>query len=200
MTHSRQVPWNRYVVFFGIALFGCALDLATKRWMFDLLGSPFEKPTFWVWEGVLGVTTSLNEGTLFSLGQGAAPLFAALSVIVCVGVTVWLFYYQAARDLPLTAALGCVAAGAMGNFYDRAGLSGLRWTYANALHQVGEPVHAVRDWIDFRLIHWPIFNIADSLIVCGTVVLSWRLMTDSVAAAREETESFAGDQRASVGG
>ena len=36
----RAVPLNRYLVFFLIAGGGLAVDLATKRWMFDWLGMP----------------------------------------------------------------------------------------------------------------------------------------------------------------
>ena len=63
----------------------------------------------------------------------------------------------------------------MGNLYDRLGLSGLEWP-GDALHEPGTPVYAVRDWIHFKLdglVDWPIFNLADSLLVCGACLLVW---------------------------
>jgi signal peptidase II len=71
---------------------------------------------------------------------------------------------------------GCVTAGIFGNLYDRLGLPGLRWNWTNQIHQVGQPVHAVRDWILVMIGKWPwpTFNLADSLLVCGAALLVWQ--------------------------
>lgn len=169
----RAVPLNRYLVFSTIAIVGCLLDLATKRWVFDRLGFP--GPTWWLWQGRAGFQTSLNEGALWGIGQGWVVLFAALSVIAAMGILVWLFRGGAARDLLLTIALGCITAGIFGNLYDRLGLPGLTWPPNHPLHPPGERVYAVRDWILVVIFgyHWPNFNIADSLLVCGAVLLFW---------------------------
>ena len=170
----RAVPLNRYIVFFVIAVLGCLADLATKSWVFAELGSP-PSPTWWLWDNVVGLQTSLNEGALFGMGQGKAGFFAVLSIVALAGIVVWLFAFAAARDRFLTIALGCVAAGILGNLYDRFGLPGLRWKFAAAGHAIGDPVHAVRDWILVRFgsWDWPNFNIADSLLVCGAILLIW---------------------------
>ncbi|MBN1589685.1 MAG: signal peptidase II [Pirellulales bacterium] len=173
----RAVPTNRYLIFFSIASVGCLADLATKNWIFAKLGmpDPHMRQVAWIWEGVFGWQTSLNEGALFGIGQGQVHWFALLSCAALVALLVWLFVAGAARDLLLTVALGCVTAGILGNLYDRFGLPGLEWNYATNLHAVGEPVHAVRDWILVMIgpWHWPNFNIADSLLVCGAVLLGW---------------------------
>jgi len=170
----RAVPTNRYFVFFSIAVVGCLVDLATKRWMFDDLGMP-GRETRWIWEEVFGFQTSLNEGALFGLGQGQVVVFIVLSCIALAALLVWLFGFGAARDWVLTVALGCVGAGVSGNLYDRLGLPGLKWHYVSDLHALDEPVHAVRDWILVRIgqWNWPNFNVADSLLVCGAVLLAW---------------------------
>lgn len=171
----RAVSASRYVVFLSIVAVGCLADLATKSWMFDWLGSPPYGRISWVWENVFGFQTSLNEGALFGIGQGRVTEFAILSVVVVVGIVVWLFCFGAARDWVLTVALGCAVAGILGNLYDRVGLPGLLWEYANPWHEVGEPVYAVRDWILVMIgpIPWPNFNIADSLMVCGAALFAW---------------------------
>jgi len=171
----RAVPANRYLAFFSIASLGCLADLATKHWIFDKLGSPPSGKISWIIDGVFGFQTSLNEGALFGMGQGWITLFIALSCVALVALLVWLFGLGAARDWLLTVALGCVSAGVLGNLYDRLGLPGLKWRYASPLHAVGEPVHAVRDWILVRFGQWdwPNFNIADSLLVCGAILLAW---------------------------
>ena len=65
----KAVPPSRYLLFFAIAAGGCAVDLFTKRWIFDRLEMPHQQPTEWLWKGVFGFTTSLNEGALFGIGQ-----------------------------------------------------------------------------------------------------------------------------------
>jgi lipoprotein signal peptidase len=67
--------------------------------------------------------------------------------------------------------------GIFGNLYDRVGLPGLQWNFPAA--RIGEPVYAVRDWLHFRLedaqggeiFDWPVFNIADCLLVTGSILL-----------------------------
>ena len=96
---------------------------------------------------------------------------AAALVIFC-----WLFLAGGARNTLLTAALGCVTAGIFGNLYDRLGCLGCAWNPADHIHQVGQPVHAVRDWILVMIGKWPwpTFNLADSLLVCGAALLVWQ--------------------------
>ena len=170
----RAVPLNRYFVFFLLAAGGFAVDLATKRWIFDWLGPPGGR-VFWIWPKVFGFQTSLNEGALFGMGQGMVSLFAFLSVAAAVAIFWWLFVAGAARQWVLTVALSGITAGILGNLYDRLGLAGLEWTDTNALHKFGDPVFAVRDWIlvKFGTWPWPNFNVADSLLVCGALLLVW---------------------------
>ena len=169
----KKVPANRYVVFFAIMLLGCLLDLWSKSYLFSWLGMP-GGPKYWIIDGIFGFETSLNEGALFGVGQGAVGWFAAFSVIAFLCILAWLFIFGAARSWVLTISLGCITAGTLGNLYDRLGLPGLKWNYAiQGLHEIGEPVYAVRDWIlvMFGQWPWPNFNIADSLLVTGAILL-----------------------------
>ncbi len=172
----QVVPASRYILFVVIAGIGCTADLLTKRWIFDYLGMPHQRPSRWLVDEVFGFTTSLNEGALFGIGQGQGLIFSALSIAAAIGILYWLFVAKAAHDRLLTVALGCVTGGIFGNLYDRLGLPGLKWGRLDAHHDLGEPVFAVRDWVHFkidRVIDWPIFNIADSLLVCGAALLVW---------------------------
>ncbi|MEK6238051.1 MAG: signal peptidase II, partial [Planctomycetales bacterium] len=116
-------------------------------------------------EGVFGFTPSLNHGALFGFGQGYGAVFVALSLVAIMGILLWMFYFDGIHSLLITIALGCTLAGVLGNLYDRLALHGI--------HRGETAVYAVRDWIDFRLINWPIFNIADSFLVCGAALLLW---------------------------
>ena len=170
----KVVPLNRYLVFFAIVIAGCVIDLATKSWIFNRLDVASGR-TWWLWKGVFGFQLSLNEGALFGMGQGMVVVFAALSVAAALGIFFWLFCAGAARDWLLTVALGCVTAGILGNLYDRLGLPGLVWRFTSQLHNTGDTVYAVRDWILVMIGDWPwpSFNIADSLLVCGAAILLW---------------------------
>ena len=188
----EAVPISRYLVFFSLAVVGCAVDLASKRWMFARLGMPDHSvPPEWIWKGVFGFQTSLNEGALFGMGQGLWPLFAALSIGAAVGIFVWLFVAGAARDWLLTIALGVVTAGILGNLYDRLGLPGLVWQ--NRLP--GGSVHAVRDFILVMIggWPWPTFNLADSSLVCGALLLVWHAVLTKAEPEMKDDELPAAD-------
>jgi signal peptidase II len=118
------------------------------------------------------------------------PVFAVLSVVAAVGIFLWLFYGGAARDWLLTIALGCVMAGIFGNLYDRLGLMGLIWPTAGEYHNAGDSVHAVRDFVLVMIGPWPFpnFNVADSLLVCGAILLFWHAFrTKGDPAAKQGT-------------
>ena len=195
-----QIPAQRYLLFALLVVGGALTDLATKSWVFAWRGMPDPlQDTYWLIERVLGITTSLNQGALFGIGQGQVILFVSMSVVATVGILYFLFVHEAARDGLLTVSMGCVLAGILGNLYDRLGLPGLHWNQPFNNNQVGDPVFAVRDWIHFRfpIIHydWPIFNIADSLLVCGAGLLMWHSWR--IEAPAQVTASSTSDETAS---
>ncbi|MEX2093725.1 MAG: signal peptidase II [Pirellulales bacterium] len=168
-----DVPRSRYILFGAIAAAGCGVDLVSKAWLFswpELAGGNVH----WLWPGHAGFQLSWNEGALFGMGQGSTWLFATLSVLAGCAIPLWLFHWRAASDLWLTAALGSVMGGLLGNLYDRLGLPDYLWPGRSGV--VGQPVHAVRDWILVQWSdqwRWPNFNIADSLLVVGAIALVW---------------------------
>jgi signal peptidase II len=157
------------VIFFSLAVAGCAIDLLTKEAVFRWRGMPRPENEWWLVEGHFGVETSVNPGALFGMGAGWWWLFALLSVLALAGIITWLFVYRAAHDRWINVALGFVSGGILGNLYDRIGL-------ANVPPHL---THGVRDWILFRWEEshlqifkpWPNFNIADSLLVTGAIML-----------------------------
>jgi signal peptidase II len=171
----QVVARSRCLIFLVLASSGCLLDLATKRWIFDKLGMPGGQ-TWWLWSGVFGFQTSLNEGALFGVGQGSVPLLALLSVAAALAILYWLFLAGGARSLLITIALGSITAGILGNLYDRLGVPHLKWHFAGHGHIPGDPVYAVRDWILVMLGNypWPTFNLADSMLVCGAILMLWQ--------------------------
>jgi signal peptidase II len=190
----HAVPAHRYLLFGGIALVGCAVDLLSKRWIFDKLGMPSRtSESLWLVDGVFGFTTSLNEGALFGIGQGQGLIFSLLSIVAALGILYWLFIAKAAQDRLLTIALAAVTGGILGNLYDRLGLSGLLWEPGTL--NAGQRVFAVRDWLHLKIDHvidWPIFNIADSLLVCGAALLVWHALRSEQPTSRVEPTDGSG--------
>jgi len=164
--------WGRVALFAAIAAAGCAADLTTKKYMFDWLGMPGQRPVWWVWPGVFGFQTSLNEGAVFGLAQGWVHLFGLLGLIAAGVVLYWMLWGGGAKDWLQAIALGLAMAGILGNLYDRLGLPGLRWHGLCPPERVGQPVYAVRDWILVMIgrFHWPNFNLADTFLVTAAGV------------------------------
>jgi signal peptidase II len=128
-----------------------------------------------------------NSGAAFSFGTSMTIVFT----LIAVGVIV--FIVRTSRRLhsvPWAVTLGLLLGGAAGNLADR------------LLRSPGAFRGDVVDWI--QLPHWPVFNVADSCIVCGgflAVVLAARGIRldgsrEVQAAAGEDTPKPAGEPRA----
>jgi signal peptidase II len=154
------------VFFFGIALGGATLDLVSKWLAFAKLGYPGK---FVQWPKVLSLTTSYNEGALWGIGRDLPfpnVMFASLSVLAATAILYWVLCKGAAAQRSLSVALGLIMAGTIGNCYDRI------------------VIGKVRDWIYFELINWPIFNLADSWLVCGAGLLMLQAILAEVPEAK----------------
>ncbi len=167
-TQSIPLPMNRYAIYGCLAILGLAWDLYSKSVVFSWFGCPGRAP--WTWKAGQFVEftlhTNFNEGALWGVGQGGAPVFAGLSIVAVIGIVYFLFFAGYARSLWLTFALGLVTAGALGNLFDRLGMHG--WVHD------GKPVYAVRDFLYFRFFgtfDWAIFNFADTYLVVGAIML-----------------------------
>ena len=167
MPAKQTVPWNRIPIYAAIAIVSLAADLGSKELVFRALGLHGRSDLLidsWVKFDLL---TNLNYGALWGVGQGMAPVFAVLSIGAFIGIVYWLFFCGAAISLWTTVALALVSGGTLGNLYDRLGLHGVVPPNATA------PAQAVRDFLHFQFgtYEYPIFNIADSCLVAGAIML-----------------------------
>ena len=158
------IPKSHYAIFGFLMVAGASADLLSKQWVFQWRGLPQQMPPWWLIEPYVGIETSVNQGALFGMGQGQGWLFAILSIIALLGICIWLFVYNAAESRWLLVAMGLVTGGILGNLYDRLGFPVMPGEYRGG----------VRDWILFRYQEyvWPNFNIADSLLVVGAIMLA----------------------------
>ncbi len=106
--------------------------------------------------GFFNLVLVYNTGVSFGLlGGGGAWMPWALSVFALLIVAALFVWLRREPGRPLALAVGLVAGGELGNEIDR-------------MHQPG-----VVDFLDFHLggWHWPAFNLADSAITVGVVLL-----------------------------
>jgi signal peptidase II len=141
-----------HLIFWSIMVGGLALDLWTKRAVFNWLKL---HETFSIIDGFLQLRRAVNDGAAFNLFAGKPYFLAIISIIAVVGILVVFFFSGGAHKL-VHIALGLFAAGVCGNLYDRLFNSG-----------------SVRDFIDahWGTYHWPTFNVADSLLCIGVGLL-----------------------------
>lgn len=117
------------------------------------------------------ITHATNTGAAFGLFQGGGWLFGILATIVAVAIIYYSLTLSYGFNL-LRIALGLQLGGAVGNLLDRI--------------QIGH----VTDFLDFG--PWPIFNLADTAIVSGVVLLAWMTLREERhlrQAEKRESES-----------
>jgi len=138
----------------GLSLLIIVLDQASKLWVvanFDLYESIALLP------GV-NFTYVHNTGAAFSFLSSAGGwqrwFFVAIGLVATVVFLVWLWKLKTSERW-MAVTLSLILGGAIGNLYDR-----IAYSY-------------VIDFIDvyYESHHWPVFNIADSAISIGVVMM-----------------------------
>jgi len=127
---------------------------------------------------VFHLTHVRNMGAAFGLFPGRQPVFILTTTVVLFVIAA---YWRRSHPnaWPIVVALGLVTGGSIGNAIDRLWLG------------------AVTDFLDFTLIDFPVFNVADSAIVVGVAILiGWLLLVPDPTAdtAAEPVDSAAVEQ------
>lgn len=140
-----------WFVLSGLVILG---DQASKQWVVNHL-EPYQA---WNIYSGLNITLAFNPGVAFSVlsqgGMWGRYFFSALALVMSLVLTIWLMRLPGKAWLQSTA-ISLILGGALGNVYDRIVLG------------------QVTDFIDvyYKNHHWPIFNVADSAICIGAVLL-----------------------------
>lgn len=171
-TEFPPVTLLQWLVLFGVATTTFAIDHLTK-W---IIVQSLEVRETWVplpfLENIFDITYIRNTGAAFGLAQRFGNVFLVIAIVVT-GVII--HYY---RRLPhnywiLRIALGMMMGGALGNAADRV----IRGYVVDMFHLHG----------------WPIFNIADSVVVMGVliwvIVLWWEDRPKSQPTTEAESAS-----------
>jgi len=166
-TPSRTSRLIIVVAVFAVAL---GLDLWTKAWAWENLrnGPPVE-----VIEHVFYLKFGFNTGSAFSFLRDAswARYFFITVTFLALGYMGWLALKMPTQKLYGFIAVGLIAAGAAGNLHDRFVRVMPVWWNGQFVDR-----HGVIDFLQFYYNwdqgkYWPIFNVADSALVCGVILL-----------------------------
>ncbi len=119
------------------------------------------EPSFPLWKDVLHFTYAENTGMAFGMLKEHRWIFMTLSVVAIVALIVYLILARP-KSRWMQVALAMIIGGGIGNMIDRIALG------------------YVVDFIDFTLINFAIFNVADSFVCVGAGILIVYLLSDMI--------------------
>ncbi|KXK61378.1 signal peptidase II [Micromonospora rosaria] len=143
-------------ILFGLALFLLVADQLLKD--VALAGLEDRDEPVRLLGGAVYLTLVRNSGAAWSIGSGYTWVFPMITT----GVVAWICWMALRlRSLPWAISLGLVLGGALGNLGDR--------IFRAPGHFVGHVVDMVSLFDPYgRII--PVFNLADSSLVCGVIL------------------------------
>ncbi|MCD8078088.1 MAG: signal peptidase II [Lachnospiraceae bacterium] len=139
----------------GHAVLSVFLLILLDQWTKHLAVVNLAEGPYVIWDGVFELHYSINEGAAFGILQQRQSLFLVLTILV-IACVCWLYLFripQSRRYRPLNILCITLLAGAIGNFIDR-----VRQGY-------------VVDFLYFKLIDFPIFNVADCYVTFSAALL-----------------------------
>lgn len=135
-----------------IIIISIVSDQLTKFWAMDVLKNG---DSIKIIGNFLRFTYAENKGAAFSILQNQRTFFLVITLVML--VFLGYIYFKTKNITKLSKlSIAMIAGGALGNFIDR-----FRLGY-------------VVDFIDVRFgefYNFPVFNIADSFVVCGTILM-----------------------------
>ncbi len=120
---------------------------------------------------VLNIYYCLNNGAAFSKLSGQTIFLIVITSIVILGLLFLMVTKRVKRPVNM-AAVSLIIGGGIGNLIDRIFNNGL-----------------VVDFIDFRLINFPIFNFADICAVCGAGLLMIMVIVDEIRERKRKKQA-----------
>lgn len=108
----------------------------------------------------LYITYHRNSGAAFGFLQGQMLFFYVITTVAVIGILIWLSKLNLKENRVLAIALALILGGALGNFIDRV-----------IYQSVIDFIHTV--WWGHN---FPIFNLADSALVCGAVLMVFDIL------------------------
>lgn len=142
--------WICFLIEIGIMCLLIAVDLLTKHFIYGHCNTVDD---IVIIDGVIRFTAVRNTGASFGIAKDHTTALTVISAVSSVLLIFFLFYSNTNKNKWLRSALIMITAGAIGNVVDR-----IAFGY-------------VRDFVYFELIDFAVFNLADSCLTVGAVVL-----------------------------
>jgi len=155
VSYLQPSKW-RDAIFAGIVLIIVVADQLTKWWIrssLDINGV--------LWDaGFLQIIRINNTGAAFGIFKGHSITLLIVDIIGIIAILFVIFVlrrrWKFLDSMWIKTGAGMIVAGTIGNLIDR-----MRFG-------------SVTDWIDIKV--WPVFNVADSCVTIGTIVLAVYLL------------------------
>jgi len=144
----------------GVAASVLLADQISKALLFGLIGPGSGRKVLEILGPWLELKYAENRGMAFGLFPNIGSLVTVAAIAVLAGL-LWQFARERQPPLWQTVATGAIAGGALGNVLDR-----VRLGYVVDFIAVGP---------------WPNFNVADSAVTVGALLLFWGWLRSSVA-------------------
>lgn len=152
---NKQRSWVDIIIFLSTGALVIIVDRLTKIFFSGVLAPGESLP---VVRNAIYFTLVHNTGIAFGMFRDNGFVYLVIPVIAVGLLGYNLYYYQKMGELDrwYIAAVSLILGGAFGNLTDRILLG-----------------HVI-DFIDLRV--WPVFNIADSAITVGAVIVFWKCL------------------------
>jgi signal peptidase II len=154
---EKLKPLQTGLQWLWLTLIFLVIDQVTKHWAVSYFHSVGLYETVEVMP-FFNIILRYNPGAAFSFladaGGWQVAFFTTVSIVISLAIIYWM-YTISAKNRWLSIALALILAGALGNLYDRV--------------MLGKVVDFI-DWY-YGDYHWPAFNIADSVIMLGALMM-----------------------------
>lgn len=155
------------MIYIIIGVFVLLLDIMTKLWA---AGELKEIGSLSLIDGVFNLTYVENSGVAFGMLRDRRIIFVTLSVVILIILGVY-FYRSKNKSVWLKLGTALIFSGSVGNMIERVSKG------------------YVVDFLDFCLIGFPVFNIADIAVCVGAAALAVHFL---LCADNDEPEDTAG--------
>jgi signal peptidase II len=184
---SENKQQNQTIIIYGTIAVVVILDQLSKYII---------KSTMYLYESVefLGdffkITYIENPGMAFGIQMGSKFWFTFLSIAAAVIVLIYLIRLPNERFL-FRFALALIMGGAIGNLIDRLLVGRVVDFLDVEFFDISIPAFDFLffQFPGFALTRWPVFNIADSAVTCGMILIAWMILAQKTPMKQEISTS-----------
>ena len=156
-----------YCFYAILTVFFVLADILTKKAVVSNMKLHESLPVI---KDVFHITYVRNTGAAWSIFAGKTSVLGVVSAVVVVAALIFIVIKKP-KNKVLLASLSMIIGGGIGNMIDRFSLG------------------YVIDFLDFKLINFPVFNVADIFVVCGATLLILYMLFEEKFENADKTHS-----------